>query len=236
MPEKRWNTPLVDQRAVWQLPSASGRRPLGTLLLVSLLVWGLSGCGAGGEPPASTPGLGTGGSTTDPRETAAINPYQLGSGYKYIFRMVSPSNDNFAITDREVYLYFWPDTSRVAFKLQNRLGTQMKILWDDCRFMTTEGITYRTIHSGVTYQNRNLPQSYNLIPGLGDFQDWLAPVELFDDPDAAAGGEMRQLFPTGAEAMSFTGKQFAITFVLEIENVPRSYNLIFEIKNVSPPE
>jgi hypothetical protein len=216
--------------------SGWARRLLGPLFLVPLAFLGSSGCGGAGEPPATTPGQDPVGATADPRGTAPINPVQLGTGYKYIFRMVSPANDNFAITERAVYLYFWPDTTHVSFKLQNRLGTQMKILWDQCRFTTTEGITYRTIHSGVTYQNRNLPQAYTLVPGLGSYQDWLAPVELFDDPDAAAGGDMRQLFPTGAEAMSYQGKQFSVTFVLEIENVPQTFLLIFEVENVSPPQ
>jgi len=105
--------------------------------------------------------------------------------------------------------------------MENRLGTQMKILWDECRFITTEGISYRTIHEGVSYANRNLPQAYTLVPGLGRYNDWLAPVDLLETPDAAAGGEMRLLFPTDVQAMSYAGKQFSVIVVAVIENTPR---------------
>ena len=57
-----------------------------------------------------------------------------------------------------------------------------------------------------------------------------------EDPTAAAGGGLRLLFPTDVQATAFRGKTFSVTFVLEIENVPRTYRLQFEIENVSPPE
>ena len=216
--------------------------PLFVLVALTLTV---VGCGGGGEAPATTPdnpaaipGSASGEApAATPEGGIAPAPGAGGpsTGYTYRFRMTSPANDNFAITEREVYLWFWPDTTKVLFRLENRLGTQMRILWDECRFTTAEGITFRTIHQGITYEKRNLPQNYQIVPGLGRYNDWIAHVDLLDDPNAAAGGEMRKLFPTDVSAMSFVGKQFSIRFVLEIENVPRTYNLVFEVENVSPP-
>ena len=192
------------------------------------------GCGVAQDQSAGQPDVPV--ASPDTYAGKPTNPGDISAGYRYIFRMTSPGNDHFAITERAIYLWFWPDTSRVIFRLENRLGNQMKILWDECRFITTEGIAYRTIHEGVTYDRRNLPQAYTLVPGLGRYNDWLAPVELLESPEAAAGGPMRLLFPTDVQAMSYAGKEFSVVFVVEIEGTARRWNLVFTIDTVSPPE
>jgi hypothetical protein len=196
----------------------------------------LTGCGGPDEPPATTPDDSVPVVSPDTYGEQPLDPSGFDSGYRYIFRMVSPPNDHFAITQREIYLWFWPDTSRVSFRMENRLGTQMKILWDQCRFTTIEGITYRTIHEGIPYDRRNLPQSYTLVPGLGRYNDWIGHVDQLEHPGAAAGKGMRSLFPTDVQAMSYVGRQFSIDFVVEIDNSPRSYRLVFEVDTVSPPQ
>jgi hypothetical protein len=197
--------------------------------VLGLLLAGGVGCG-GEEPPAAVPPP----PVADDGESADVT--SIGAGYKYIFDMTSPANDNFAITDRAVYLYFWPDTARVNFRLQNRLGTPIKILWDDCRFTTTEGITYTTIHRGVTYEDRNRKQGYHTVLGLEQYTDWVAPSVLLESPQAASGEEMPLLFPTDALAMWYRGRNFYVDFVLEIDNTPVTYRLAFQVRNVSPPE
>jgi hypothetical protein len=219
--------------------SALGQARTGLLsasVIVAAVLLALPGCGGQTEPPATTPGQEVPVVSPDTYGERPHDASEFGSGYRYIFRMTSPPNDNFAITERAIYLWFWPDTSRVSFRMENRLGTQMKVLWDQCRFTTTEGITYRTIHEGIPYDRRNLPQDYTLVPGLGRYNDWIAPVDLLDDPTAAGGGEMRLLFPTDVQAMSFPGKSFWVDFVVEIDNTPRTYRLVFTIDTVSPPQ
>ena len=196
-------------------------------VLVLAAVVGL-GCG-GQEVPASVP-------PPVPGDGPSADVSSLGGGYRYFFDMTSPGNDNFAITDRAIYLYFWPDTAHVNFRMQNRLGTPIKILWDDCRFTTTEGLTYPTIHRGITYENRNRSQGFTTVLGLDQYNDWLAPSELLESPAAASGAEMPLLFPTDPLAMAYRGKRFYIDFVLEIDNTRTTYRLAFEIRNVSPPE
>jgi hypothetical protein len=159
----------------------------------------------------------------------------IGAGYRYRIDMVSPPNDNNAITERAVYLYFWPDTTRVWFRLENRLGTPLKILWNDCRFTTADGQTFKTVHEGITYDRRYDPQDYTEVSGLQRYNGWIAPLDLLEDPRAAQGGGMRLLFPTDSSALSFLGKSFAIQFVLEIDGSSVSYPLVFKIDSVLPP-
>ena len=194
----------------------------------------VAGCG-GAVPPAVTPDAAPDGQGSEDT-LVAPDPSKLGSGYRYRFQLNSPSNDNFAITEREVYLYFWPDTSRVTFRMENRRGTQIKILWDQFRFTNTDGIQYKTVHEGITYDNRNLAQEYKIVYGHESYADWIAPVDLMEDPDAAAGRGMRLLFPTDVSAMSFLRKKFTVLFVLEIDDIERRYNLRFQVDSVVAPE
>jgi hypothetical protein len=148
---------------------------------------------------------------------------------------IAPTNERNAITDRWVYLWFWPDTSRVSFRLENRQGTPIKILWDDCRFTTTDGRTFKVVHEGITYERRNDPLNYTMVAGGERVSDWFAPVDLLEDPSAQQGRGMRLLFPTDVSAQSFVGKTFGASLVLEIEGQPRSYDLVFKVASVIPP-
>ncbi len=216
-------------RSARRAGSRGRRAALARIVAIGSLA-GLLGCGGPEPPPAAAP------PSRPPAGDGSADVTSLGAGHRYLFRMVSPSNDNFAITDRAVYLWFWPDTSRVSFRLENRLGTPIKILWDECRFITTEGITYPTIHRGITYEQRNRAQGFTQVLGLDKYNDWIAPSLLLESPSAASGGPLPLLFPTDALAMSFRGKQFYIDFVLEIDNTPTPYRLAFVVDNVSPPE
>lgn len=227
-------TQIRDPQELHRSTARAGSPRIVLPLLLGAIVAFAMGCGGAQDPPASNPDVPV--ANPDTYATREPDAGDISAGYRYIFRMSAPSNDHFAITERSIYLWFWPDTARVNFRMENRLGTQMKIMWDDCRFITTEGITYKTIHEGVTYDNRNLPQSYTLVPGLGRYNDWLAPVDLLETPDAAAGGKMRLLFPTDVQAMSYAGKQFSVIFVVEIENTRQVWTLVFTIETVSPPE
>src|SRR5688572_24423571 len=107
-----------------------------SLLALVVVVVG-SGCGGAvaQNPPAAAPPPGSSQGTD-----------RLASGYLYRFDMTSPANDNFAITTREVYLYFRPDTTAVHFQLENRLGVPIRILWDECTFTDTESRTFKAVH------------------------------------------------------------------------------------------
>jgi len=56
-----------------------------------------------------------------------------------------------------------------------------------------------------------------------------------EDPSAAQGVGMRQLFPTNSLALGYLNRTFEVDFVLEIDSTPRTYPLIFKIDNVIPP-
>lgn len=209
------------------------RSSLVRVLALPILLFAAGCGGSAAPPPAASPAPGKTGSPSPTAGGTAAD--RLGTGYRYRFNMTAPPNDNNAITEREVYLYFWPDTTRLSFRLENRIGTPIKILWNDCRFTDINGRTFKTVHEGISYENRNQPQDYTEVFGLQRHHDWLAPVDLFEGPEAQQGGGMRLLFPTDASAASYVGKYFSADLALEIEAQPRTYHLVFRIESVLPP-
>lgn len=232
------------------------RRWVGLVAVTLLFGAALAGCGGSAAPPpesvpppghagpvppsgVSQPGVppaGPGGAVpADPRLASAAGEGALTTGWRYRFDMVSPANERNAIRERAVDLYFWPDTTRVWFQLQNRVGAPIKILWNEFRFRDTDNRVFKVVHEGIQYERRNDPLDYTLVAGNQRYSDWFAPVDLMEDPTAAQGGGMRRLFPTNGMAEGYLGKTFSANFVLEIDGQPKQYELVFKVQSVIPP-
>jgi hypothetical protein len=202
----------------------------------------LAGCGGSAPapattpPPAATPSAAVPPPVASPTIETAVEAMKHTAGYRYRIDMTSPENNNNAITERAVYLYFWPDTSRVWFRFENRIGTPIRILWNEMRFTNPFGETYTVVHEGITYDRRNDPQNYLEVPGFGRAADWIAPMDLLEDPRSSASRQLRPMLPTDSSAEEMVGRSFFCVFVLEIEGQRRDYNLTFRIASVVPPQ
>jgi hypothetical protein len=210
---------------------------------VVLTVGLLAGCGGGSAPapattppPAPAPAGGAAPPASSPTIESAVEAMKHTAGYRDRIDMTAPENDKGAITSRAVYLYFWPDTSRVWFRLENRIGTPIKILWNEMRFTNPFGETYPMMHEGITYDRRNDPQNYYEVPGFGRTADWFAPMDLLEDPRSGANRQLRPLLPTDASALDMVGRNFAADFVLEIEGQRAEHRLVWRIASVIPPQ
>jgi hypothetical protein len=194
----------------------------------------LAGCGGGAaqNPPAGAPPSDAVAPATNPSapgspptgqplaETVPSTPPTdaLATGWRYRFDMISPPNDKFAITDRDFYVYFKPDTNAVHFQIENRRGVAAKILWDECTFTDIYGRTWKAVHRGTTYDRRDTPQEVTWIQPNQRYADYLIPVDLLLDPTAATGGAQRELLPTDLRAQSLVGRVFTAKLVLGSAN------------------
>lgn len=220
-------------------------RCVSALALPSLaaLVVGLSlaGCGGGASdtaPSAAVPPPSSGGTTLPGTEIGAPTGEpneKLATGWKYRFDMVSPANENDAITTRELYLYFRADTIAVHFQAENRLGVPIQILWDESTFLDVNGRVWKAMHRGATYATRDLPQeATHLQPGQR-YSDFVIPVDLLNDPEAAAGLGGRKMLPTDLSAQSLIGKIFGPNLVFAVENAERkTFEVRFKIVSAYP--
>ncbi len=209
----------------------------------------LAGCGGGAAqnppsaapptntvaPPTGTPTLGappSGQPLSDTVPTAAPSD-PLATGWKYRIDMTAPQNDNFAITDRDFYVYFKPDTSAVHFQIENRRGVAVKILWDECTFLDVYGRSFKAVHRGITYDRRDQAQEVTWIQPGQRYADYLIPVDVLLDPGAATGGGQRELLPTDLRAQSLVGRYFGCKLVLGSANdaVRTEYDARFRISS-----
>lgn len=168
------------------------------------------------SPPGDNPTAGappSGQALSEPVPTTAPTD-PLATGWMYRFDMTAPANDNFAITDRDFYLYFKPDTSAVHFQLENRRGVAVKILWDECTFTDVYGRTFKAVHRGATYDRRDQAQEVTWIQPGQRYADYMIPVDVLNDPNAATGGGQRALLPTDLRAQSMVGRVFSCKLVL----------------------
>ena len=231
-------SPIRSRRSI-PLPAAAAH--LTSLVAVAaflVLGLGLAGCGGGTvntSPSAAPPSSSSSdGSPVDVTPPPSGPPGQkLSSGWRYRFDMISPANDNFGVTTREVYLYFRPDTTAVFFQLENRLGIPIDILWDECTFLDISGRVYRAAHRGVTYNTRDLTQEATHVQPGQRIQDFIIPVDLLNDPKAATGQGARLLLPTDLSAQSLVGRIFGPNFVVTAENnEKRTFEVRFKVASV----
>jgi hypothetical protein len=209
----------------------------------------LAGCGGGtvshspdaGVPPGASPtSNGTQINTpgAPPTGQAVSQPVpnkpptdQLATGWRYRFDMISPGNDNSAITTREMYLFFKPDTAAVHFQVENRLGVAFKIVWDECTFVDVYGRSWKAVHRGITYDRKDLPQEPTWIQAGQRYADFIIPTDVLNDPAAATGSGIRTIVPTDLRAQSMIGKTFSCKLVFAADNntFRADYDVVFKI-------
>ncbi|MEO6463220.1 MAG: hypothetical protein ABIP29_09105 [Candidatus Eisenbacteria bacterium] len=221
-------SPIRSPRSLRASLPRVARRLLALALVPACLAGALAGCGGGAvdtAPSAAPPPA--------PAPPRAAEAEQLSSGWKYRFDMISPANANQAITTREMYLYFRPDTTAVHFQIENRLGVPIDILWDESTFLDVYGRSHKAVHRGVTYATRDLAQEVTHVQPGQRYSDFVIPLDLLNDPRAAAGQGGRLLMPTDLSAQSLLGRIFGPTLVVLGENGERrTFEVRFKVASV----
>lgn len=213
--------------------SSRAARLLPAAIVPALLGAMIAGCSGGGTLDTTPPSAAPPGPAAGAPPAASVE--KLATGWKYRFDMVSPANDNDAITTREMYLYFRADTIAVHFQVENRLGVPIDILWDESTFLDTYGRVYKAMHRGATYATKDLPQEETHIQPGQRYSDFVVPDDLLSDPGAAAGTGGRKLLPTDLSAQSLVGKLFGPTLVFRVGNDERrTFEVRFKVVSVYP--
>ncbi len=218
--------------------------PIALVFAGAVVLGSTSGCGGGSvntgpsampKPVSTAPAVGAPDQApvAPAPQTRVPDGNPLSTGWKYRYDMISPANTNFGVTTREVYLYFRPDTTSVGFRVENRLGVPIRIIWDECTFLDIYGRSYKAVHRGVTYDTKDTPQEPTYVRPGETYADFLIPVELLNTPDAASGQGVRPLLPTDLSAQSMVGRIFGPTLVLGAENdVRREFEVRFKVASV----
>jgi hypothetical protein len=157
-------------------------------------------------------------------------------------------------TDDYMLRIDWRATSfGVVFTIKNKTNEPVKVVWDEARFLDEQGRSHRVIHTGIGYEERNLPQPGTVILGGMNLQDFIYPLDYFQwevirgtRSDKQQGyGDRKPFLPTkikgSAEELRekaevLVGKTFQAALPLEISNVRTDYLCTFKITNVDVTE
>ena len=155
----------------------------------------------------------------------------------------------YAFEDEVVKMIWRGAPIDIVFTVNNKTDGPIKIIWDGAKFIDEKGISHRLNHSGIGYDERNLPQPPTIVATRGKLDDFLHPADYFQwEPiGILTSGKQdgywdrapflpTQIKGTAEELRTKTdpviGKTFQVILPLEINNVRIDYLCTFKINRV----
>lgn len=147
--------------------------------------------------------------------------------------------------DEMISGFFYFTNESVAFQLKNKTNYTMKILWDNCAFIGSDGETKRVVHEGIKLIDRNSPQPPSVIIRNGKITDSLTPSDHIYYVSGQYGGwRYLNLFHNYSYTTTdmnvelekakkgFLDKQFSILLSFEIEGTTNDYIFNFNVNDI----
>ena len=150
--------------------------------------------------------------------------------YRLDFTLQEPTqSDTLSYSDDSIDVQFQVLNTQIAFDIQNKTNSGIKINWDELSFVSPEGTSSRVIHSGIKLIDRNAPQAPTVIPPNAKIHDILIPSEniFYSDSKFDGGWKETRLFPQDANLLD--NSSCSVYFPLEIRGEKKEYTFKFNI-------
>jgi len=135
-------------------------------------------------------------------------------------------------TDNKIDIIFRMGEKQIAFDLQNKTETGIRINWDEVGYISPTGRTMRVIHSGIRLMDRNSPQAPTMVPPGSRVSDVIIPSENIYFVSGRYGGwNELDLFP-GNDKSIYKGAEFGLYFPLVMGDRREDYKFIFRVDEV----
>jgi len=144
--------------------------------------------------------------------------------------------------DEMVKVSWLPTAKRFLFKLTNKTGHSIKIVWDEAVYVNPNGESQRVMHSGVKYIDRNASQPPTVVVRGATVSDQVFPSDnVYYISGRFGGWRDLPLFPceshVSAEDLKgktdeYVGKSVQILLPLQIEDVVNEYIFTFKVQDV----
>jgi hypothetical protein len=149
--------------------------------------------------------------------------------------------------DDAVSMEWQPGPIDVMVAVRNKTAFPMQIIWDEARFIDEKGVSRRLIHSGIGYDERNLPQPPTVVAAGNLLNDFVHPADHFQweavrgpGSDSTQGYWDRTPFlpirnqdgtadDLRTKAAAMVGKTFQVMLPLTIGQVRTGYLCTFRI-------
>jgi hypothetical protein len=154
----------------------------------------------------------------------------------------------------ELLIMKWVSTpTDIFFGFNNKTDRPVSIVWDESRFIDTNGVSHKLIHSGIGYEGRNDSHPPTVVAARGTLEDFVHPADYFqreeckDEKSNNNQDHWRrtpflptQIKGTAEESRekveSLADKTFQVILALQIDNVRNDYVYTFKINEVGVTE
>jgi len=148
----------------------------------------------------------------------------------------------YSFEDEMIQIIWLPLSDYFSFLLKNKTEHSIKIVWDEAAFVNENGASYRVIHSGIKYSEKEKPQLPSVIVRKGTLSDLIVPADnidyVYDDwqrkpllPNYIQGKEPNKLAQLKEASQEYIGKNFQILLPLKIEDIVNEYIFTFKIED-----
>jgi hypothetical protein len=157
-----------------------------------------------------------------------------------IHKVKEDGPDQSFFEDGFVKIVWTPTALEVALELTNKTSNPIKIIWDDAKFIDSEGNQQRAIHSKVKLSEVDKPQEPSIVEQSGSLSDTVIPADNIIYRDAR--WQKKPMFPNFAvsrkaehfddDVQAFVGKSFKVILPLETDGTVHEYSFTFKISDV----
>lgn len=139
--------------------------------------------------------------------------------------------------DELVRVYWMPTDMGLAFRLENKTGDSLRILWSGADYVDESGVRDVATHGGLRYEdyfyNDKRWQRPSVVPARGSVTDWVLPLRRLSRAGGflAGTGEVMPWFPEDPE--KYQGKTIRVTLPMQSGETVVEYRFVFGIVGVA---
>jgi hypothetical protein len=229
-----------------------GKKIIATLAALTLSFL-LTGCGAP-ERSKSSPFNGPHGEGTATAKydiiMTAVEKSTLSTGRteaQKVETVYAEGTARYRNEDASVMMEWQPGPVDIVVSVRNKTVAPVTVVWKEARFIDERGISRRLIHSGIGYEERNLPLLPTIIAGGTTLNDFVHPLDYFEWETVGTMGADRKggywdrapYLPVRMQngtatdfrtrVMSMVGKTFHVMLPLVIGQIRSDYLCTFRI-------
>ena len=151
--------------------------------------------------------------------------------YKLSFRLISPVvSPGLQVRDGNISISFSVGDPSFQMRFENLTAYDIKILWDRAEYTDVNKQTYRLMHSGVRFLDRNNPIPDQIVLSRSSIQEGVIPIGNVHLSQQKKGYEVAPLFPLESDsAAALKGKSVNLFIPVEINRQIIPYNFKIEI-------
>jgi len=150
----------------------------------------------------------------------------------YSLQLIKPKiSDAMQFEDESLIVQFQRTSTAIAFAIQNKLGSVVRIDWNQAAYVDVTGLSHAVTHQGVRYSDAAAQKPPTVIPPGARIEDMVLPADnvIMGSGDWIIG----DLFPLGAKGIPYVGKEVSIYLPMEIGGKVVDYVFAFRIAKVN---